>query len=175
MDRDTVSDRLPFGRIPGLGTDTEATVEQPASDTGGVDSADTDSDIEADPIEIDLDGPEDTPSRRARVRKALMGVSLGGLGLAALAALLWRLLGGSDSEDDADGEDEPASGAVETEASQDEDAAEPDSEPAAEDEVDIASELLTADAEGVAALIGLGFQLLVRALVGEDGSESPTA
>jgi hypothetical protein len=186
MDRNSISDRLPFGRIPGLGADTDETATGPAGDTADAESVvETDSPADAEtgsPVEIDLDEPEDTPSRRDKVRKVLLGVSLGGLGLALLAALLRRVLGGSDDEDgdDEDGDDDFTDGAddVSTDDAESEslseafETTESDTEPPADD---VASELLTADAEGVAALIGLGFQLLVRALVGEDESESSTA
>jgi hypothetical protein len=193
MDRNALSDRLPTGRLPtswlptdrlpGLGSDTDDV------DAYSDDAVVTDSQAEPEPdspVEIDLGEPEDTPSRREKLRKLLLVTALGGLGLAVLAALLRRVLGTSDGEDDGDAdptddidatddaESESLSEVFETTEPDTETATEPETRTAA-DEVDVASELLTADAEGVAALIGLGFQLLIRALVGEDESDSPTA
>lgn len=154
MDR-SPADRLPTGRIPGLGSDDET---EPTDED--VDTADGSP-------EIELEEPDEKPPLRVRIRKLLLGVSLGGLGLAVLAALLRRVLGGDHEPDDAVEQetDEDAVG-LETD--------EPEAE-APDEDVESVSDLLTADAEGAAALVGLGFNLLVRALVDDTESESPTA
>ena len=158
MDRDTVADRLPTDRIPRLGgsEDTSQPITgQPGREDDAADATDE---------EVALSGQG--PSGRTKLRKLLLGVSLAGLVLAVLAILLRRVLGGSDSDDDADGSPESET------PPQDDEADEPEPEPPADAEVESVSDLLTADAEGAAAMVGLGFNLLVRALVDDDGVDA---
>lgn len=178
MDRDHLIDRLPTDRIrsslPGVDADAtdefdaedgpdefdlDTTDEPPAAEpatTGlgdDVDAATDAAESDADPTADD----EEAPSRREQARTLLLGVSLAGAGLAVVAALVRRLLGGrTDEAEDVEPADE---GLVSDEA-----AAEPTPDTPAP------------DAEGVAATIGLAFLLVVRALLGEDDEpESSTA
>jgi hypothetical protein len=155
-------DRLPTDRIrrsiPGIGSEDEpgddetGDAGEPFDDQVGDDDTETGS-----VLREELEGSEprnDGPSRREQARKVLLGVSVGGVGLGVLAALLRRLLGGSEDEAEADEakERKPEAGEAGTD----------EPEPPAP------------DAEAVAAAIGLGFQLVVRAVVGSDESESST-
>jgi len=156
MDREDLTDRLPtdripLGRVPGLGGESEP---EPTDTFDGA-TADPDTaekreeardDTVADSEEVPAD--EEGPSRREQARKALLGVSIGGSVLAVVAAVLRRLLGGDGSEGASE-----ADGAVLIEP------VEEGSEP-------------PPDAEAVAAVIGLAFQLLVRRLVGEDDPDT---
>ncbi|QSG05185.1 hypothetical protein [Halapricum desulfuricans] len=181
MDRGDLADRLPnlpLDRVPGLGGESDP--EPPDTFDEPIETADTfDEPTEAsdderiEPADEELiddssDGtdaePEEeaTPSRREQVRKALLGVSIGGAALAVLAAIVRRLLGGDESDDD---------GAAVEGAEQDIDA-----EPADEQGIDVGpadeQDGPAPDAEAVAATIGLAFQVLVRRLVGEDESQA---
>ena len=161
MDR-SPADRLTTDRIPGLGSDDETDPEhmQP-----GDDAAKEPRDVLEDSFDAEFEDSDDKPPLRTRLRKYLLGVSLGGLGLAVLAALLRRLLGdGDESGDTSDSEtDGEPTAETETDAETEHDGETPET-----DEDDLTSELLTADAEGAAAMVGLGFNLLVRALVDDE-------
>ena len=162
MDRKDLAERLPtdwfpLDRIPGVngepgadisGTEPPDTFDEQIEDSDAPTRAGNDEDEQADElIGNDTAKAEDEKglSRTEQARRALLGVSIGGVVLAALAALVRRLLG-----DDTQVEKESATeiGLVEEET-----------EPAP-------------DAKAVAAVIGLAFQLLVRRLVGEDGPET---
>jgi len=160
MDREDLTDRIPtdrapLGRVPGLGGESEPEPTDTfdgsagASDATGCEEKRGDAETEAVGNGEDELTDEEGPSRREQARKALLGVSIGGGVLAVLAAVLRRLLGGDESE----GASEEDEGAVRIELEDEE------TEPAP-------------DAEAVAAVIGLAFQLLVRRLVGEDDPEA---
>ncbi|QSG10644.1 hypothetical protein HSBGL_0203 [Halapricum desulfuricans] len=164
MDRGDLTDRLPnlsLDRVPGIGGESEpeppdsfdepterSDAAPPTADTrdegGPADEAVNDSVGETGG---DEDEPEEerTPSRREQARKALLGVSVGGAALAVLAAVVRRLLG----EDESEGDDVIVDAEPEAERP----------EPAP-------------DAEAVAAVVGLAFQVLVRRLAGEDELEA---
>lgn len=162
MDDEHPLDRLPTDRIresiPGIGSEDEPGDDETGDAAERIDDQDVDSDAETgSALREELEGGEprnDGPSRRDQARKVLLGVSVGGVGLGVLAALLRRLLGGSEDETEAD---ESKRG-------------EPEADEAKTDE----PEPPAPDAEAVAAAIGLGFQLVVRAVVSGDESESST-
>ncbi|MEF8883126.1 MAG: hypothetical protein V5A34_11455 [Halapricum sp.] len=160
MDDEHPLDRLPTdrirGSIPGIGSEDEPVDDETGDAAEPFDDRDGDAGTGS-ALREELEGSEprnDGPSRREQARKVLLGVSIGGVGLGALAALLRRLLGGSEDEAEADEakESKPEAGEARTD----------EPEPPAP------------DAEAVAAAIGLGFQLVVRAVVGSDESESST-
>ncbi|QCC51031.1 hypothetical protein [Halapricum salinum] len=166
-------DDSPADRTPGLESDDETESAAPPSDESVAD----------DSLEAEFEQADETPPLRTRLRKLLLGVSLGAVALALLAALLRRVLG--DSEDDAEtaADDDPETTASEGAALEQDDLgavpeqdtpdAEPDMETSdADEEVESVSDLLTADAEGAAAMVGLGFNLLVRALVDDDEADA---
>lgn len=159
MDREDLTDRLPtdrisLGGVPGLGGESEpeptdtfdgATANPDTAEKMEEARGDTEAGDEAVADSEEVPADEEGPSRRKQARRALLGVSIGGSVLAVVAAVLRRLLG----EDESEGASEEDEGAVRIEL--EDERAEP-----------------APDAEAVAAVIGLAFQLLVRRLVGED-------
>lgn len=162
MDDEHPLDRLPTDRIrgslPGISSKDEPDDDETGDAAERIDDQDINGEAETgSALRGELEGGEprsDGPSRRDQARKVLLGVSVSGVGLGVLAALLRRLLGESEDEAEADEakERKPEAGEAGTD----------EPEPPAP------------DAEAVAAAIGLGFQLVVRAVVGGDESESST-
>jgi len=152
MDREDLTDRLPtdripLNRVPGYDSASEPTATFDGETAGpdaaargreARDGAETGDEAVGDGDLTDEGGP----SRREQARKALLGVSIGGGILAVAAAVVRRLLG-EDEPEEASEADEKARIEPDTET-----------EPAP-------------DAEAVAAVIGLAFQLLVRRLAGQ--------
>jgi len=161
MDR-SPADRLPTDRIPGLGSDDETDSESTQLDSDASDELD----VTADAFDAEVEDSDEKPPLRARLRTLLLGVSLGGIALAVLAALLRRILGDGDESEDTSDPATDAEPTAETETVVDSDNDGETTE--TDEEVDLTSELLTADAEGAAAMVGLGFNLLVRALVDDE-------
>ncbi len=158
MDREDLTDRLPtdripLGRVPGLGSETEpesidtfdeATAPPETATKMGETRGDAETEDKSVADSANAPADNERLSRRERARKVLLGVSIGGAVLAVVAAVLRRLLGDESEEDEESADAEPK-------------AEQPEPAP---------------DAEAVAAVIGLAFQLLVRRLVGEGDSRA---